>query len=339
MNSKERVRRTVLKQNPDRMAANYSSTDYVKQKLMRHYGFDDFEKVLKKLEIDVRDIEPEYCGEMLGENQNVWGCITEKYWTGTEWYQHIKHGPLEDCETVEDLKKCRWPNADDFDYDTIRRFCDKHPNHAISIGWVGVWQICCDLRGTANLYMDMAGEPEMAHYIFDRMCEFELEYYERMLIAGDGQVDILRTCDDYGTQLGLLFGVPMWKEYFEDNLKKLVSLAHRYNAFYMQHSCGAIRDIIPELVACGIDILDPLQKLPGMEPRGLREEFGSRICFQGGIDTQDLLPHGTVQEVVEETRAVAGELFHNGGYILKASQGLQRDVPVENIEAMYFACR
>lgn len=339
MDSKERVRRTILKQNPDRLAANFSSTDYVKQKLMKHYGFSDFEQVLQKLQIDIRDVEPIYCGEKLAEGQNVWGCITENYWTGTEWYQHVKHSPLEGCETVEDLKKCRWPNADDYDYEYIKRFCDQHPTQAISIGWVGVWQICCDLRGTEQLYMDMAGDPDMAHFIFDKMCEFELEYYERMLIAGDGQVDILRACDDYGTQLGLIFGVPMWKEYHQKNLKKLVDLAHRYNAFYMQHSCGAIRDIIPELVNCGIDILDPLQKLPGMEPQSLKADFGDKLCFQGGIDTQELLPHGTPSQVAEETKSVVEALYDNGGYILKASQGLQRDVPIENIEAMYFACR
>lgn len=339
MNSKERVRRTILHSNPDRMPANYSSTSYVKEKLMQYFHTDDFEQVLQELDVDIRDVEPAYIGPELAANKTQWGCTIEKYWTGTEWYDNIVHCPLQDCETLEDLKRKPFPHAEDYDYDVIKRFVDEHPDKAISIGWVGVFQICCDLRGTEQLYMDMAAEPEMAQYVFDRMAEFELEYYERMLIAGQGQVDILRTCDDYGTQLGLMFSLPMWRQYFSKNLKKLTDLAHRYNAFYMQHSCGAIRDVIPDLVECGIDILDPLQKLPGMDPAELKIDFGAQICFQGGIDTQHLLPCATPEEVAAETRRVVSTLYDNGGYILKASQGLQRDVPVENILAMYRACR
>ena len=88
--------------------------------------------------------------------------------------------------------------------------------------------------------MKMSIEPEVAKRLFDRFVEFELEYYERVLMACDGQIDILRPHDDYGTQISTLFSVGMWNEFFRDNTKKLADLAHKYKAFYQQHSCGRI---------------------------------------------------------------------------------------------------
>ena len=167
------------------------------------------------------------------------------------------------------------------------------------------------------------------------MVAFELEYYERILIAGDGQIDILRPHDDYGTQTGLLFSLKMWRDYFKANTRKLTELAHRYGVFYQQHSCGAVRQVIPELIDCGVDILEPVQKVKGMESAELKRAFGDQLAFQGGIDTQSILPFGTPAEVIAETQAVLDALNVNGGYILMASQGFEGDVPIENIEALY----
>ncbi|GAA0181816.1 hypothetical protein SH2C18_42950 [Clostridium sediminicola] len=171
------------------------------------------------------------------------------------------------------------------------------------------------------------------------MVEFELEYYERILIAGDGQIDIIRPHDDYGTQIGLLFSVDIWRKYMKENTIKLVDLAHKYGAFYQQHSCGAIREIIPELIDCGVDILEPIQKVKGMEPVKLKKDFGHKLTFHGGIDTQKILPKGPVKDVTNETKHFIDTFNVEGGYILMASQCFEGDVPIENIEAMYGVSR
>jgi uroporphyrinogen decarboxylase len=115
----------------------------------------------------------------------------------------------------------------------------------------------------------------------------------------------------------------------------LTGLAHRYGAFYQQHSCGAVREIVPSLIKAGVDILEPLQKVNGMEIDGLKRDFGSRICFHGGIDTQFVLPHSTPEQVEAETRHYIDVLAKGGGYILMASQWFESDVPVANIDAIY----
>jgi uroporphyrinogen decarboxylase len=178
-------------------------------------------------------------------------------------------------------------------------------------------------------------EPDVAHALYDRFIQFALEYYERIFIAGDGQIDILRTNDDYGTQIASMFSVPMWEKYFKKNTIKLVDLAHKYGAFFQQHSCGMIKEIIPLLVDCGVDILEPLQKLPGMEAETLKRDYGDKLCFHGGIDTQTVLPCSTPEEVRAETEHYINVLGKGGGYILMASQSFESDVPIANIDAIY----
>lgn len=149
------------------------------------------------------------------------------------------------------------------------------------IGHPGSFQIATFLKNMDKLFDDMALEQKFGQKIYDKMIEFEFDYYERILQAGQGLIDILRLHDDYGTQICSLFSVDMWRQFFKENTKKLVNLAHKYGAFYQQHSCGAVQAIIPELIVCGVDVLEPLQKVNGLEVTVLQEKFGGKICFQG----------------------------------------------------------
>jgi len=203
------------------------------------------------------------------------------------------------------------------------------------IGHAGVYQWGTFMRGPEQIFLDMAMNPDLAHAIFDQCVAFELEFYERILEAGKGCIDIVQIFDDYGSQSGVLFSTEMWREFFVSNTKKLTDLAHSYGAFFMQHSCGAVSPIIPELIACGVDILDPIQKVHGMEPETLKRNFGERLTFHGGIDTQFLLPHASPEEVTQETARFMEVLGQNGGYILSGSQWYLADTPLENLLAIY----
>ncbi len=243
--------------------------------------------------------------------------------------------PWDFAEKAEDIINLDWLRPDQFDYESFKREVDSYQGKAVGIGGPGMYQYSTFMRSAEKLYMDMALNPDLAKAVFNKFVDFELEYYERQFIAADGQIDILLCNDDYGTQISMLFSVPMWREFFKENTKKMADLAHKYGAYYMQHSCGAIRPIIPELIDCGVDLLDPIQKVEGLDPESLQRDFGGKITFHGGIDTQWLLPGGTPEEVAAESRRFIDVLGQNGGYILAPSQGLQNDVPVENVEALY----
>ena len=93
--------------------------------------------------------------------------------------------------------------------------------------------------------------------------------------------------------------------------------------------------LIPEFIECGVDALEPVQKVKGLEVETLAEKYNGKIVFHGGIDTQGLLPFGKPEEVKREVRRFMDLLGKDGGYILMASQGFEGDVPIENIEAVY----
>jgi uroporphyrinogen decarboxylase len=345
MNSKERVIAAINHKQPDIVPADFACVKTTMEKLKIHYGFSENDQVFEKLEIDFRFVDPIYTGPELkkyyenGEliEETYFGYRNRYHWNGMDYNPVTCYYPLNEIETLTEVDNYRWPSPDWFNYESIKHQCDKYKDKAIIIGHAGVYQFATFMREAGLLYMDMAAEPELAQKIFDKFVEFELEFYERILIAADGQVDVLRCYDDYGTQNSMLFSIDMWRRFFSRNTRKLSGLAHKYGAYYMQHSCGAIRPIIPELIDCGVDMLDPIQKVVGMEPEGLKRDFGDKLTFHGGIDTQWLLPSGTAEEVEKEARHFIEVLGKGGGYILYPSQEFQPDVPIENIEAMYRA--
>ncbi len=344
MTSRDRVITALNHKQPDKVPAAFECVESVYKKLMKHNDFSDSEQLYNKFGIDIRYIAPKYIGPELKSykdkngnlvEQSFWGYESTYHWTGKEFNSIISYYPLAEIESIEDVENYNWPSAQWFDYESIKQQCEKYKDKAIVIGHEGPFQIAAFIRPMEDLLYDMAAQPEIAKRIYDRMVEFELEYYERIFEVADGNIAILRPHDDYGTQISLLFSKDMWCDFFKDNTKKLVDLTHKYKAFYMQHSCGAVRNIIPELIKCGVDVLEPLQKVAGLEPENLKRDFGTDISFHGGIDTQGVLPHGTPEQVIAETRHYIDVLNKNGGYILMASQAFEGDVPIENIEAMY----
>lgn len=344
MTSRERVRAAITHQKPDRIPAAFEAVDSVVQRLLRSYGFSSYDQLIEKFEIDIVSVSPRYIGPPLKEHHNEKGqLVRESYWgyeetfyqTDIDTYSITTRFPLAGVKTLEDVDSVVFPDPDWFDYSEITRQCEKYPDKAIITGHEGPFQIVTFLIPMEEFFVLMLDEPEVAKRILERMMEFELEYYRRILEAGNGRVDIIRPHDDYGTQISLLFSVDLWREFFMENTKKLTALTHAFHAFYQQHSCGAVRPLIPDFIACGVDILEPLQKVEGLDPESLRDEFDGRITFHGGIDTQHLLPHGTPEEVTRETAFYMETLHHDGGYILMASQAFEGDVPLENIEALY----
>jgi uroporphyrinogen decarboxylase len=119
-------------------------------------------------------------------------------------------------------------------------------------------------------------------------------------------------------------------------MAEFIRLCRPYGVAVRYHSCGGIRPIIADLIEIGVDVLNPVQTAArGMEPEGLKRDFGDRLSFNGGIDTQGLLPHATAGQVRAETRRLIDTLGRGGGLILAPSHVYQADVPVENVVAVY----
>jgi uroporphyrinogen decarboxylase len=123
------------------------------------------------------------------------------------------------------------------------------------------------------------------------------------------------------------------------HLERIVRTGKSHGLPVAYHCCGALRPIIPDLVAMGIDVLNPIQcNCPGMDALELKREFGRHLTFMGGVDTVDLLPKGAPRSVFTETvRLIDGMTADGGGYILAASHTVPPETPLENIFALYEA--
>jgi uroporphyrinogen decarboxylase len=198
-----------------------------------------------------------------------------------------------------------------------------------------VWQHPSFLRSLEVLMMDLLDEPEIASFLMDKFTDFYVDYFDRMLTVAAGEIDLLRIADDVGTQHGLIFSPEIFKEFVGPRIKRIIDMAHSHGVKVMYHSCGAIFSLIPEIIASGADVLDPLQAAAkGMEPEKLKASYGNQICLHGGIDTQYLLPQGTPEQVAGRTREICEILGKGGGYVASPCHVVQTDVPTANLEAM-----
>ncbi|HCV24464.1 MAG TPA: uroporphyrinogen decarboxylase family protein [Candidatus Latescibacteria bacterium] len=147
--------------------------------------------------------------------------------------------------------------------------------------------------------------------------------------------------DDAGTQRGELISPDLFTEMIKPHYRRLCDWVHANTDWKTcLHSCGSIYHFIPEWIDAGIDILNPVQiSAANMEPERLMSEFGGKIVFWGGgCDTQNVLPHGTPDQVEAHVRHNL-EVFGkgDGGYVFTQVHNIQQDVPVENVEAMFAA--
>jgi uroporphyrinogen decarboxylase len=151
------------------------------------------------------------------------------------------------------------------------------------------------------------------------------------------ELDWLWTGDDVAGQAGMMMSPQVWRDLIRPLLKDIFDVGKSRGLWVAYHSCGAVRPIIPDLIDIGLDVLNPIQgNCPGMDPLELKKEFGDRLSFMGGVDTQHILPHGSADDVRRATRRLLeGMSADGGGYILAAAHTVPPETPDENIFAMY----
>ena len=191
-------------------------------------------------------------------------------------------------------------------------------------------------RGFENYLADLGGHWNFAKKLLDTIIDKNLVMLENILSLEE--IDGVLLGSDWGSQRGLLMSPQTWEELIRPGEQKEYDLIHAYGKDVWVHSCGCIEAIIPSLVEIGLDVLNPVQP-EAMDIERLKQDYGDKLAFWGGISTQQTLPYGTPDEVREETRQVTKLMAKNGGYILSPAQSIQDDVPLENIIAMLEVAR
>jgi len=191
------------------------------------------------------------------------------------------------------------------------------------------------LRGMENALMDFAGEPELASKMVERCADFAVALGEAA--CDRFPLDWLWTGDDVASQTDMMMSPQTWREIVRPQLQRTFDVGQSRNLWVAYHCCGALRSIIGDLVEMGLDVLNPVQcNCPGMDAAELKREFGDKLAFMGGVDTQDMLPNGSADDVRRATRHLLEVMTGDGGgYILAASHTIPPETPEENIFAMY----
>jgi uroporphyrinogen decarboxylase len=271
-----------------------------------------------------------------GVLQNFWGERFVQLPTPWGPMRHDVKGALATARNLSDLEAFEWPTPDCIDRSGLAEQCQQFERHAVVYGFADVWQRPALVRGWEEFFIDLIERPAWVHYLCRKFTDFYLEDYRRAAEITMGRIDLYLLISDLGSQAGPLVSLPMFREFAAPYLKEMIDCIHKLGAKVLFHSCGSIAAFIPDLIELGVDVLDPIQPgSPAMQPEALKSAFGDRLCFHGGIDMQDLLPHKTPGEVRNEVQRFIVVLGRGGGYILGPAHLFQPDVPPENVLAVY----
>jgi len=366
---RERVRRAIRRQEPDRVPLDLGTTtsttmvDGAHERLKQHLGISGEkrlisvmfqlvlveEAILREFMIDLRPVMGKGPSQSKGGFHpdgifvDEWG-VTFRRPPGGLYYDIIA-SPLREA-TLKDLEF--YPFPDPLDPGRVAGVGEEakelHQNTNYSVvgtpgGPVNIFELSWYLRGLDQLLMDLIADKPFAHALLRKVTDLQKAKYGAFLKRCGKYLDIVRIGDDMGTQQQPFFSPALYREMIKPYHQEYFSFIKEHtDASLMLHSCGNVYPLIPDLIDAGIDILNPVQvSARDMEPLRLKQEFGDRLAFSGGIDTQHVLPYGTQEEVEEEVRQRIRELGPGGGYMIASVHNIQPDVPPENVVAMFRA--
>ena len=367
MTHRERVLAALAHEQPDIVPMDLASTRDSSivvegyERLKGHYGVDAEnvltsrmmqvvdvdERILQALDIDTRGVFPATPPDVILDERRYrdeWGVERQKP-PGSYYYDQLCF-PLAGEITVSDILRYHWPDP----HDPIRRrgLCERVQQIRDDTGCAVVLNLPSGfvhtsqyLRGFEDWFLDFARDRRLLEIFFDAVLDVSLAICKEILEEVGAEVDVLLASDDLGLQHGLMVSPEAYREIIKPRHKRYFQLMHDMSpGKVLFHTCGSVVDILDDLVEIGVDVLHPVQvSAKGMAPKQLKKAWGEKLAFWGAIDTQRVLPLGSVEEVRAEVAQCIEDLGWGGGYVLGAVHNIQPDVPTENMLAMYRQAR
>ena len=364
MNHRERVLAVLNHEQPDRVPVDLGGTlgtsinigAYEKLKTflnlqtpseilsLRSMIADVEEEVARRYDVDMRSLP------MLGNSRptetlpdggfrDEWG-VARKQAHSRAHFMDVDN-PLDGDRTLEDLQSYPWPDPDDPGFtdglaEAARRLHEETDYAVILSLPVGPIHLCQWLRGFESWMMDLASDLEFYQALMDKVIDLWLRIATRMLDAASPHLDVVLYGEDVAFQSGPMVRREVYEKHIKPNQERVFSLIRSYDCKILYHCCGSVGSLVDDFIELGIDALNPVQvSAVDMDTARLKRDFGDRIAFWGGIDTQSVLPRGTPEQVRQEVRRRISDLAPGGGYVVCAVHNIQAEVPPENINAMY----
>jgi uroporphyrinogen decarboxylase len=247
--------------------------------------------------------------------------------------------------TMEALDAYRWPRPDSKEVNAqlaqqAKRLYENSDYALVGSAVIGggIFEQPARVMGLQEFWMALVSEPAFADRLMERITDIYIESCNNYLDHVGQYIQVFTYWDDVAGQNGWLIRPELYRKLVKPKQKRLVeAIKRKTEAKLFYHSCGATRDLIPDLIEIGFDILNPIQvSAKGMDTKALKAEFGREIVFWGGgVDTQRVLPFGKSQEVVEEVKRRIDDLAPGGGFVFAAVHNIQAMVPPENIVAAF----
>ena len=323
------------------------------------------EELLERFEIDIRWLHPpaaylpeNYTPEVEGEYQGIWdqfnvfwGNSADKKREDILYYDPVIH-PLSEMKTVREIHDYDWPDGTDITpFKGLRERAKKlreTTEYAIATPPLGcIYEYTTFLFGFTKVMRYLQTKPEL---IIAAMKELEMywtdyatTFLKEVTFGNDCYVDIVANNGDLAEQTGPIMSpkriyepvIKPIEKRFSETIHGLADVKINY------HCCGAVSHFIPHFSEIGYDAINPVQVgATDMDPCSLKNRFGNKITFWGGLcDTQNTLPFGTPEQVQKEVQQNMACLKPGGGYIASNIHNITAEVPPENIVAMFEAAK
>lgn len=338
MTPRERVLKTLNFETPDRVPCDLMEgcfwpelLDYFREK----HGLTDEEQISKFLSLDFHWVGLSYNGPEEPSKNEAGDPDRESHM--------VTRGPLADARTMADVEN-NYDWADPAwwqpgDYEAAR---NRWPDHALAFspGWRPLFWDACEAFGMEVGLVKMATEPHLFDAWVRKRHEIYMDFLTRGLDAAKGHCDICWLGDDFAGQQSMMISPELWRKHIKPYLAEQVRTAREHGLYVLYHSCGAVRPVLEDFIEIGINALLVFQTTArGMDAQSIAREFGGRLAFYGGIDVQQLLSFGTLEEVKAEVQKNVRAFSVCGGYIVANSHHRIRTIKGENLEAMCQAAR
>jgi uroporphyrinogen decarboxylase len=190
--------------------------------------------------------------------------------------------------------------------------------------------------GMENLLVDYIDDPDLAHTLAELVNDYKIRLMRRAIREG---ADAIVSGDDYATAHGLMMSPAHFRQFILPYLKRSIDAAHEMGVPFIKHTDGNIWSILDMMVEAGIDGIDPIEPLAGMDIGEVKARYGDRIAVIGNVDCSIVLTQGTREEVEEAVKETIAKASPGGGHILASSNSIHPAVKPENYVAMVEAAR
>lgn len=327
MNGKERFLTALRRETPDRVPVWELIIN--EPTLSGLFGDIGYFALAEKLGLDAVTVFENHHIQDLGNNllRDEWGITWGMEACGVTY---PVEGPIKSKSDLDNFKAPD-PNAD-YRLDTLHAAVDRFKgDKAVTICCHEAFEFSHYLVGMDNLFMAYVEDPEFVHRLARIVVDYKKVVLRRAVAEG---IDFVVSGDDYAYKTGPLMSPAFFAEYCAPYIKEMADAAHECGVPFVKHTDGNLWPILDMIIDAGVDAIDPIEPIAGMDIGEVKAKYGDRVAIVGNVDCTEILTHGTREEVIDAVKETIAKASVGGGHILASSNSIHPGVKPENYRTM-----